>query len=73
MEHSEIPMSSHAKKSFLEGYASIRPIPELDSVMPLLRLNRAIAVIGFTVKSGTWNNKDAHLYQFNRQFLENFF
>ena len=41
--------------------------------MPLLRLNRAIAVIGFTVKRNTWNTTDSRLYQFNRKFVDNFF
>lgn len=73
LEHSELPMKSSAKKALLAGYASIRPVPSIDDMMPLLRLSRAIAVIGFTVKSGTWNGKDAHIYQFNRRFLESFF
>lgn len=59
------------KQLFLKGYASIRPIPEyISMLMPLLRLSKAIAVIGFTVKRGTWQTTDAQLYRFNRQFLE---
>lgn len=41
--------------------------------MPLLRLNRAIAVIGFTVKRNTWNATNSRSYQFNRKFVDNFF
>jgi Ser/Thr protein kinase RdoA (MazF antagonist) len=60
------------KKIFLDGYASIRPVPEYRSIMPLVRLNKALATIGFTVKRETWQSIGAHLYQFNRKFLETF-
>lgn len=55
------------------NYASMRPIPDYKHIMPLLRLNRAFATIGFTVKRGTWNNLHALLYQLNRQYLVTFF
>lgn len=61
------------KQSFLNGYASIRPVPDYEAVMPFLRLNRAIATIGFTVKRGTWDNSSARLYKVNRDFLDKFF
>lgn len=73
MEHGEWPTNSTNKKFFLAGYASIRPVPDYSALMPLLRLSRAFATIGFTVKRGTWENSHAHVYQFNRQFLEAFF
>jgi Ser/Thr protein kinase RdoA (MazF antagonist) len=60
------------KNSFLEGYTSIRKIPHYHDMMPLLRLSRAIATIGFTVKRGSWESRNARIYQFNRQFLESF-
>lgn len=71
LEHGEWP--SNSKKSFLAGYASIRPVPNYVNVMPFLRLNKAIATIGFTVKCGTWNGASAKLYQVNRHFLDQFF
>lgn len=58
------------KKSFLSGYASIRPVPAFSLIMPFLRLSRAIGAIGFTVKKGTWKSSHARLYQSNRSFLE---
>lgn len=61
--------SSH-KKSFLGGYAKIRKIPDYQRILPLLRLSRAIGVIGFTVKRGIWQTKGSKIYQFNRQYLE---
>jgi Ser/Thr protein kinase RdoA (MazF antagonist) len=73
IEHYEWPANPTIKKSFLEGYASIRPVPDYTAIMPLLRLYRAFATIGFTLKRGTWDNKNARIYQFNRQFLEMLF
>jgi aminoglycoside phosphotransferase (APT) family kinase protein len=73
IEHGEWPMDQVRKKSFLAGYAGIRQVPDYSAIMPLLRMSRALATIGFTVKSGTWNNSHARAYQFNRQFLETFF
>ena len=73
LEHGGWPFNDSNKKAFLAGYASIRPVPEFAAMMPLLRLSRAIAIIGFTVKRGTWQTRDAQLYQFNRRFLETFF
>ena len=66
-------MSSRAKTSFLAGYASIRPVPEYSAMMPLLRLNRALAIIGFTLKRGIWEGSGSKAYQFYRRFLESFF
>lgn len=62
--------SQSHKKALLLGYASIRPIPNYLELMPLLRLSKAIGVIGFTVKRGTWNSSHSRLYQWNRQHLE---
>ncbi|HXF28491.1 MAG TPA: phosphotransferase [Chlamydiales bacterium] len=73
LEHGEWPIHPTCKKSFLAGYASIRPVPDYSTIMPLLRLSRAFATIGFTVKRGTWKSSHARVYQSNRQFLETFF
>lgn len=56
--------------AILRGYQSVRPLPNYSAVMPLLILNRALAVIGFTVKMGTWNNRDADLYQHYKGLLQ---
>lgn len=58
------------KELFLAGYASVRPIPNYKSLMPLLHLSRAVGVVGFTVKRGTFDSQNAKIYQLNRQFLE---
>ncbi len=72
IEHWEWPMLPNSKQSFFEGYASIRPVPNYSAVMPLLRINRALNVLGFTIKHGTWKTHFARVYAFNRQFLESF-
>jgi len=73
IEHGEWSNNSYIKKPFLAGYAEIRPVPNYTGIIPFLRLNKAIATIGFTVKRKTWNNRDSRIYQHNLQFLENLF
>lgn len=73
LEHGEWKAHSSFKKSFLAGYKSIRKIPDYTAIMPLLRVCRALAAIGFIVKSGTWNSNQSRLYQSNRHFLETLF
>ena len=72
LEFGEWSSKDDYKNFFLKGYASIRNIPDYRSIMPLLRLSRAVGAIGFTVKRNTWESKNARIYQFNRQFLESF-
>ncbi len=64
---------SSIKHAFLQGYSTIRPVPNYQILLPFLRLSRAIATIGFTVKRSTWNNANSSLYQIHYQFLESFF
>jgi Ser/Thr protein kinase RdoA (MazF antagonist) len=73
IEHGQWGSNPTIKQSFLQGYASIRPVPEYKAMMPLLRLSRAIAIIGFLVKNETWNTLHTQVYQFNRQYLDTFF
>ncbi len=73
LEHGEWSNNPNGIKTLLAGYASVRPVPDYLYLAPFLRLNKAIATIGFTVKCGTWSNTASRLYQYNRQFLENFF
>jgi len=70
MEHRSWPNNPQCKQALLDGYASVREIPDHSSIMPLLRLGRALAVIGFTVKNGTWNGRNQAIYQFNRDYLD---
>lgn len=58
------------KNAFLKGYASVRPVPDYLKMMPLLLLSKAIATIGFTVKTKTWDNKNKDLYQRHLRLLE---
>lgn len=70
LEHGEWSNNINNKKSFLSGYASVRPVPDYNRILDFLRLNKAIATIGFTVKRETWNTSSAKLYQNNRLYLE---
>lgn len=72
LEYGEWGNNAMVRKSFLAGYSSVRQIPDLDNIMSLLRISRAIATIGFVVKTGTWNGKCSSLYQLNRKFIEDF-
>lgn len=52
LEFGEWSTNSAYKNAFLSGYESIRKVPHYLHIMQLLRLSRAIATIGFTVKRG---------------------
>lgn len=68
LEFGEWP--ANCKNSFLEGYVSVRKVPDYKPMMPLLRLSRAVAAVGFTVKRGTWESRNSKLYQFSLSHLE---
>lgn len=68
LEFGEWPIG--CKNAFLEGYTSIRKVPDYKPIMPLLRLSRAVAAVGFTVKRGSWESRNSKLYQFNLNYLE---
>ena len=53
------PLNPDGKNSFLAGYASIRTIPDYQTMMPLLLLHKAVTTIGFTVQRGTWNTSNS--------------
>ena len=73
LEHGSWPINHITKESFLTGYASIRLIPNYNAIMPLLRLNRAIAVLGFTFKRESWKNELSYLYKYNLRYLDTLF
>lgn len=73
IEHDEWSMSKAHKKSFFEGYASIRSLPDYRTIMPILRINKALGIMGFTIKCGTWNNRHSALYESNKKYIEKFF
>jgi Ser/Thr protein kinase RdoA (MazF antagonist) len=62
---------SSIKQSFLQGYTTVRPVPNYQKLSPFLQLSRA--TIGFTIKRSTWNSVNSGLYQINYQFLKSFF
>lgn len=72
-EHVEWLIDASTKKEFLEGYASVRPVPNYSKVMLLLRVSKAVASIGFIVKQGVFNPNRDKWYRLNLNFLETFF
>jgi Ser/Thr protein kinase RdoA (MazF antagonist) len=73
LELGEWPTDNEFRNALLAGYSSIRSLPHFHKIMPLLGLSRAIAVIGFTVKRGTWNNIHAKIYEKNLHYLHTSF
>lgn len=72
IEHGEWQISLEDKNAFLRGYSSVRPVPDYKSVMRLLRLCRALNVIGFTLKNGSWKSSNKKIYSFNYDFIMHF-
>ncbi len=73
MEHEGWASDPNIKESFFAGYASIRPVPDYTKIMPLLRLKKALASIGLTIRTNSWATKNAQFYERNRQYIESFF
>lgn len=73
LKHGEWSNNSLGMTPFLDGYTSIRPVPDYMRLASFIRLYKAIATTGFIVKRGTWEHRDSRIYQYNRQFLENLF
>lgn len=70
LEHHEYPIKSHHKKAFLSGYASIRPVPDYQKIMPLLLFSKALAIIGFSIKRDLWKTTMASDYQASYTVLD---
>jgi Ser/Thr protein kinase RdoA (MazF antagonist) len=69
-EFEEWTANTEYKQAFLKGYASIRPLPNYLRLLPLLRLSRAMSVLGFIIKTNTWSSKHAKLYNSNMEYLK---
>lgn len=73
MEHAQWSKNPRHKIDFHAGYSNIRPVPLYQTIMPLLRISRALDIIGFTLKRNSWQNTHKELYWLNLHFLEIFF
>lgn len=71
--HNEWPMDASKKQAFLDGYSSVRPIPNYLNILPLLQLKKALEILGFIIKTNSVNCKNSQLYLDNYDFLQNFF
>lgn len=61
---------THIQAAFLAGYETIRRVPNFQEVMPLLKLSRSIAILGYLHREGRWENTCADLYQSHLQSLK---
>lgn len=64
-EEKEWSNSSDVNDAFLKGYAVVRPVPDYKEMFPLLRLERALGLVGYTLKIGTWNGIHSKLFKEN--------
>jgi len=63
LDHHEYPIEALHKHAFLSGYASIRPVPDYQRIMPLLLFSKALAIMGFSIKRDLWKTSMASDYQ----------
>ncbi len=70
IEHGEWISGPELKQALLAGYERVRTIPNYAPLIPFLRLNKIIAIMGLIVRSGSWQNSASRLYQYNMQALE---
>ncbi len=60
-----------SREPFLNGYEAVRPLPNnLDELLPVLRVMKALAAMGFTIRRKKWQSKLAHVYYDNFEFLK---
>lgn len=74
LEHSGWKFTTAQKYAFLSGYASVRPVPDYQQMMPLLILSKVLATLGFIIKNNAFTgSSNTELYNFNLRWLKNFF
>lgn len=60
------------KDRFFEGYKLFRPLPNLNKVLPLFNIHKAIGILGFLIKTCSQNNY-AELFKKNLNLIESYF
>lgn len=70
LSQQEFSDNPEVNAAFLKGYANLRPVPQYKQMMSLLRLSRACATVGYTLKSGTWDTIHAQAYKTSCNILE---
>jgi Ser/Thr protein kinase RdoA (MazF antagonist) len=73
MEHLVWEKYPKTKEFFLKGYKNIRKLPDFERILPLLRINRALGSIGFTIERNTLKTSHKFVFEENLKFLNNFF
>lgn len=58
------------RKPFMEGYQSVRSLPNVKEMMPLLKVLKSLGAIGFTLERGTWGTTHTSIYATNLERLK---
>lgn len=69
-DHQEWSDSPQVNEAFIAGYESLRSVPKYKEMMPLIRLSRAFATVGYTLKIGTWNGVHSTIYEKNLEHIK---
>lgn len=73
LEFNEWPDNPIIKTSFLDGYKTIRNVPDYGKIMPLLKLHRSLATIGFLIRKNTWTETTKQLFDAKFNHIKQFF
>lgn len=72
LEDRQWPAQPRLKEALFAGYRSIRPLPDLSKILPLVQLGRALAVVGFVLQSRDEQGKLGAFYEQKLHFLYHF-
>ncbi|CCB88564.1 phosphotransferase enzyme family protein [Simkania negevensis] len=72
LEMGEWSTQASIQAAFLSGYETIRPIPRYQELMPLLKLSRSAAILGYLYRKGIYHKSSAKLHQSHLNFLKTF-
>ncbi|NGX28234.1 MAG: hypothetical protein K940chlam1_00409 [Candidatus Anoxychlamydiales bacterium] len=61
------------KDAFLEGYKAVRSLPDLEQVMPIIRISKALGAIGFTIERNTYRGRHKFVFDQCYRYLQNIF
>ncbi len=61
------------KNDFFNGYLSVRKIPDLEVIMLILKISKALRAIGFTIQRKTHKKEHKVIFDKNVIYLEKFF
>lgn len=62
-----------SQKAFINGYKSIRKMPDLEIIMPIIRVAKALGAIKFTIERNTYDKEHKFVFDQNYSYLKNIF